>query len=483
MNQSFIDILNKNKGRIKNQTFDSPIELNLSKVKIDYPFSIKFENVIFSNKFRIFNEEEDKGEDIKVSLEFKNCNFKMNEFNLNLDSLIFERCDFNYDINLNHCNLDSLILKDTSSTTIHLYKSNIRYSNYIFEQRTIKNLSPLSCDFKFVIIENQNKDFPLDYEVNNTESLSLIGYFKELSFIDNRLKNIFIGKFKGIEFMPKPLKTSIEKLVINNLLTNTTINIENVNINEIQCINLDLKDGSLNISDTKVKEAKFISSNLHRVQFNLVEFSNYLTFEKSSLYGLKLSNVKWLKDYRLSPDFISLKVPCFQRWINREMSFNNNKFNELDFKQLKYQRESFRQLKLISFENQNRIDGLRFYGNEMRLYWKEMRLEGGQKWYDFILFFVNRWSSNFGQNWVMPIIGLIIISLPLYWWSIDFELSLNWNDFKKGTNQYLPLLNPAHKTPEFMEGGFEWLSFLFRIISGFFIYHFILASRKFGKRG
>jgi hypothetical protein len=119
----------------------------------------------------------------------------------------------------------------------------------------------------------------------------------------------------------------------------------------------------------------------------------------------------------------------------------------------------------------------------MRLYWKEIRMNGGVKWYNRILVFLNRWVSDFGQNWTLPILFLIgfhfiFLSCLFYW-----KFSLIHGKIEYGfLGEFVQLLNPVHKLPDYVNTDWGKVTdFFMRIFGGYFIYNFLKASRKFGK--
>lgn len=119
--------------------------------------------------------------------------------------------------------------------------------------------------------------------------------------------------------------------------------------------------------------------------------------------------------------------------------------------------------------------------------WKEfrnevlVRIEGGIPITDRFLVFVNRWSSDFGQNWFLPLFW-ITITTGMHYFVIDQpELSLCPRNIGTGILEALSYLNPVRKIDLNMSKSNQGLDVLFRIINTYFIYHFIKASRKFGK--
>ncbi len=105
----------------------------------------------------------------------------------------------------------------------------------------------------------------------------------------------------------------------------------------------------------------------------------------------------------------------------------------------------------------------------------------GDKWYDTALIFINRFVSDFGQNWLMPLFWLFFFHTILYFSIIGFDFTFSWEYFNSGGGQFFELLNPVHKTPDYIKNFNIGLELLLRVLDSFFIYHFIKASRKFGK--
>ena len=101
---------------------------------------------------------------------------------------------------------------------------------------------------------------------------------------------------------------------------------------------------------------------------------------------------------------------------------------------------------------------------------------------DRILVFLNRWVSDFGQSWLLPLLWLLIFHFILFMSIFEWQFSLELTDFKRGLGEYFQLLNPVHKTPEYINSGMGlFTEFWMRVLGGFFIYHFIRATRKFAK--
>ena len=237
--------------------------------------------------------------------------------------------------------------------------------------------------------------------------------------------------------------------------------------------------GSVKINDVSINEASFKDCIISSFYWNNVEFKNEPEIIRCDLSSLKMSNVKWKK--KLLNSYLDKKIRPFYRLRLRVLGRNG--YSQEEISNLKYERDTYRQLKVASFASHNQIDALLFYKNEMLLYWKQIRIEGGITFQDKILIFLSRWISNFGQSWIMPLIWLGIIHfifmMCLFSWNCDF--SLTHDTVKFGFwGEYFQLINPIHKLPDYVNTNSDKITdFFMRVLGGYFIYHFIKASRKF----
>lgn len=156
-------------------------------------------------------------------------------------------------------------------------------------------------------------------------------------------------------------------------------------------------------------------------------------------------------------------------------------YDKDDIVSLRYQKDTYRQLKKASLTNNNLIDALQFHANEMQSYWREIRLIGGDNFWDTILIFLNRWSSNFGQSWILPLVWLFLFHSLFFLFVMSYFFGNSFSgNFEFG--QFWVLLNPLHKTPDYINTGSGlFTEFLMRIFNSYFIYHFVKATRKFGR--
>lgn len=321
-------------------------------------------------------------------------------------------------------------------------------------------------------------DFKINFlKIGNIQNLSIIGNYKLIIIESKEFNFISIHGDFGIQK---------RKGKINNLFFKNRHFIGNLTISDYVIDNLTFSDlsstsGIFAFKDLKIKKAFIHNIKVAKIHWDLVEFVDVLEIKTCDLSGLKPNNVTWLPNQVISPDNTKRKIP----WLYRIRKKIHD--DEL-ITELKQQRDAYRQLKIASQNNHNQMEALAFYRNEMRLYWKEIRLVGGISKSNRILVFLNRWMSDFGQNYWLPLIWILIfqtIFSGLIW---NFEACANCgvgtyceNDFWKGLSEYLTWINPIFKAPDDWSSGAKITSFFMRIFNGFFIYHFIKAIRKYGK--
>ena len=301
----------------------------------------------------------------------------------------------------------------------------------------------------------------IDFDIPQFDSIKFEALYDE----DNKTSTLAIIK-----------SFSADDLNFSGLLTFREIEIEHFVLSNVAS-----SSGIIRLTEVFIENAEFEDCSISSFYWNQVHFNKMLEIEGCDFSGLKLTNVKWLSEKKLSNSFLDQKINLFYGLRKKGLEKRNSLFDKEELMLLQYERDTYRQLTAASIASNNHIEALDFYRNEMRLYWKEIRIKGGVKWYDRVLVFLNRWVSDFGQNWWLPLFWMFSLHTLIYFWMIDFHFTASWTDFKNGGGQYFELLNPVHKTPDYIKGFYVGLELLMRVLNGFFIYHFIRATRKFGK--
>lgn len=454
---------------LKDKVFDSTIVFHPS-FEVQYPY-VKFENCVF-NGFQYVNHGSPN-----LNMLFKNCIFNSSIENI-LDSLTADKIWFD------ECDIENLEMTGCE----------IRYLTF-----TCKRINQLSMvnnqgDFWKISTSYESGDFNLDLpevkkldidaaqrlntlRLNSSPDCRVSGRFKAILLGVSNCKSLVFANKQGRD---EPDYSEVENLSFRNRIFNGKIHIRDFTIGTLQFENIAGPDASLSIHETRIEFFHFPDCNFREVILGQTELIEPPFLQRSNLKGLVLNDIEWVNNKKVKDTKLELSIPAFYRL--RGISESSNSFLSKDqIRDLKYEKDTYRQLKLASKQNENIYDYLLFGMYEKRLHWKLVRIEGGEKWYDIILLFVDRHVSNFGYTWWVPLLWLLGFHYLLYFVSIDFNLSLESDHITAGFNQSLPLINPVHSIPDFMHGGYEWVSFVMRICSAFFIYHFLRASRKFAR--
>lgn len=460
----------KRTGRVSSHVFKSIFAFNFQGIE-NLPGQIHINHCTFENGLQFLNL---KSGEMKGSISFSNCIFNSGMgarfADLECEFLTFSNCRFNEltienikvrSVKIDNCDIAELYILSSESDSLYFF--NLAEGKIEPERIAIESPSIKSVELRV------NADQIL---LNSVNSLGLYGDFKNIT-IQGPFENVLIrpqyygsfGKIHNLNF---------EDQVLGGQLT-----ISDVHIEELEFSNVNTAKGSVHFNDVIISKAKFFSCSIPSFHWNLVEFKGELQIQGCNLDGLKLNNVTWLKGKVLSPDLLQLNIPWLylirKQWLARKKRLIDSE----TLKKMKYQRDVFRQLKSVSIANRNEMEALAFYKNEMRLYWKEVRITGGEKWYNTVLIFLNRFVSDFGQNWLWPLLWLLFFHTLLYLCIINFRFC--GNSFESGLGQYFELLNPVHKTPDYVKGGDVVIEFLMRVADAFFIWHFLKATRRFGK--
>lgn len=204
----------------------------------------------------------------------------------------------------------------------------------------------------------------------------------------------------------------------------------------------------------------FISKTiLNYFSFQYATISDFCSFEDSSIGNLKLNAVYMEKTPLLTS---GLKID-------------------------KIDREGARILKNEAYKASNMITALDYKVSEMNEFRKE--LHGWRNWGTMFLLWLNRWSNNYGKDWVLG------VGFTLFWWFLFFNLYVlsrelcgvnsDWSGslYVKEAVSFLWLFDGISVLVD--RENVSWWSvipFLIgKIFIGYGIYQTISAFRKFGK--
>jgi len=383
--------------------------------------------------------------------------------------------------------------------------------------------------------------------------IDLDGYFQIIFKIGNFsiaikdiivINKLFINK-KYLDIVEKEEREHIDAKYyfssLNDIINNRQIkiNIQNSNIENmfiediigISLCNLSNITGNLKIQNTTFnKDSKLHLKNLELTNLTLSNSSQEWSeaiFENIIIPKggkLKLENIDLQKAKFVDCDFSECEIE-----ISNSVSFKDTLFNSVnwgDISEIEAKRDIFRQLKFSNDSQGNFIEANNFYSEEMRRYEKE-----NKSFSDDIIFKLNKYISNFGQNYFLPIfwffivtigilinieiiehsqyvniqtfvtleisvlylaftLKLMILDIPIktklfkliqlillsliisIYLLIMFKLNISFNEIAKFS---IPKLNQDYK-------GYEFLWFLHKAILSILIYHLTIALRRQTKR-
>jgi|GEM_PF-3348646 hypothetical protein len=265
------------------------------------------------------------------------------------------------------------------------------------------------------------------------------------------------------------------------------------------------KDRILKIEKAKIKELSFDGlQNDALILFLNCEVSNVLRFYQSNLGKFQFTNVKVEESCRIDLLDSSISDVHFNsfRWNRSYKLFEDfdaeilvRHDSQINF--LHSLRESYRQLKANYLKNGNKIEALEFQRREMEIHFKILRQKRFHNWHNlgnYLIVATNKWFSDFGQNIWKPVVflllsHLIFSNLIFHNFQLGFNptyvlTELDYSNTFRAINLYFQTLLPIHGTSakdmfgrEISIGGL-W-DFLDRILSSYFIFYFVSATRKY----
>src|SRR5260221_1887559 len=278
-------------------------------------------------------------------------------------------------------------------------------------------------------------------------------------------------------------RQTIEKAFFNNL---TLSKVSNLVFSDFKIEKLFLDEhsnlGYIEFHNCIIeKHLTAFNANLGKIVFSRVQFpnSNNIVLNYSYLMTAEFTNVDW--NYQISEKF------------NEKLFDNKEQF-------LISVRETYRQLKSVYESQGSKIESLEFKRRELDSHYKLLRVRKAiglpRNWSNlgnYLIVWTNRNGSGYGQNIWRPFVLLFFFHLIFFAGFLYFNSCLNFTPFasitKEATQESISLywqtILPTHSSEllpfagksKVPIGGFWEL--LLRISSGYFIYYFITASRKY----
>lgn len=198
-----------------------------------------------------------------------------------------------------------------------------------------------------------------------------------------------------------------------------------------------------------------------RAVFRYATFLNFVNFRSSRFcFGLDIRDI----NAKEPPNFLGIQIE----------GDNTN-------------RESFRIIKYSFDSVGNYVEANKFYAREMKAY--ERELADGKEYSERFVFAINRWISNYGQDYVWPLkllIYLTIVNAILIYglkqnWLYEISMPLNsafsrvagiLNGFARGFTPLNRLMVP----------GMEFLSMVSAVLFSILIWQMIVAIKRHTRR-
>ncbi|WP_111308844.1 hypothetical protein [Confluentibacter sediminis] len=488
---------------IENRDYPNSYKIIISKSDfVNVPYQEGKITFSFINcRFNLIEIENNQSIDFKdISIQFVNCYIG----DLNIENIVSTNISIFFgssilqgkiknsnirNISLNNCILnDSLFLIELNSVNISLTEENIFPIHWkkLFE-KVKTNFSEISSKKQSYYVYDTKK---ITHNINENESNNLgiyrrkyshdienkIGYFLSEEEKDSFNINLSISYSPNIDHtQTKIINARLDSLSLKGFANGDQI-VENSRINDLYIHDFSSQNGAefYNIKPNSVNSKLEIhKSNLDKVWFDNVSFKDYslITFYRNKFGQTKITSCEFPDNYKDFEKFKTVENIHYPEKITS--NYFKNRYEV--FLQLKQRLENsgnfYESQKFQSISN----DALK-------------SIETISKWDKFILK-VNSISNNHGLSIKRPLGFMILFSIVFY---LIYLLSLgrifNSNEIDYNLiGYYFSFLDITHRTDflvskDELNGFSVAFDYLNKIFVGFFIYQFIAAFRKYGRK-
>lgn len=440
----------------------------------------RFTDCTFSDEFMF-----DSSEEVNTKFTFRKCTFK-------------EQVEFNVE----NGKLNNILAFDS---TVH--EKWIKFNGTFLARIFIRNIT-------FTDYANIEFSSPIDKKTLYEDIIILNSksHLEEISFTGIKINKLLIQNISNIDkiilfdtdILSKLTLTDMEilhdlKLYNVDFLENSKILFENLNINSFNIEKISQDAKFIQFHHIDILE-NFISD---RVEFKNTYFNDFniakasKKIEKTSFIDSHLNSVKWGKIF-----------------------------------QIQASQDIFRQLKFVNDNQGNHIEANLFYTMEMEKYKSDIldnKTWFSNWWQEKLIFLFGKKLSNFGQSWFLPFLWILLSNLLLYVYiylakdasinipisfsilitswifvgRLPYELSLGKEInlyamqhisiilglsliiylFKFGSlNDLAIFMNIKMPSNDSVYANFLHIWMLNKLITGFIVYHFIIALRRQTRR-
>lgn len=352
-----------------------------------------------------------------------------------------------------------------------------------------------------MFVFGKNEELISDKTIINSIDLKLSTSMKgEINFQD-----LDVGKIKlsGVNIGCNIVLRNIDvnQFEINTLTNSSGLILSYINKSTSEW--LDSQDNEKKIDSLiKVYESNLGKAHLHGM--NLFDFKEIIV--SGSLIGeISVSLMEWFKIDVLNKTSLNEHEKLYRESLkgnNEKLKFHRKRYFQ---RAIENKKDILRQLKIVYQKQLDNPKALYFQRNEMCLHKEILDLERNVNIGDWLIFWSNKYSNDFGQNWIKAVIGLLIMSFLCYLpiailtspkldqsqlmsscsdLMVNVSAVLNFNQLK----QWFVLLNPAHRIGDLFDSSQQNIStliymidFLSRIIVAYFVFQLVSAFRKYNK--
>lgn len=396
-----------------------------------------------------------------ASSHFINCNFKSDSLTLSGKTVFFKDCSFECEWTLQ----SSRALKNIN---------NVIYQDCKFQENVYSSFEPTADESS----ESLFRDCTFESTLYLTNTQFNEPVFNNSEKDKKRIKSIEIENCKFEE-----------RLSMNNLLIDSLI-IKNTEINSKfeakECFMKDVRFTNTNFNkvfDTfKTKYGNF------KAEKNI--FSDFTGFELCEFSCRELISEPnpAVFEYVTFLSFTNFRGSKFHTGL--DLKNTNHKeapnFLEADVSKESTNRETFRIIKHSFDRIGNHIEANRFFVLEMQKYQEELSGTINQ---ERLIFIINKYTSNFGQSYLHPILWIILSSLIYqaivyghnenYLYKIHPLISKLASTVASALNEFALSIIPFSK---FLEHGLEFISLIFYLIFASLTWQTIVAIKRHTKR-
>jgi hypothetical protein len=398
-------------------------------------------------------------------------------------NIVFENIELKDDVSISKCNLPFITLNN--SITNNLNFDNLKVGGF-----DIRNSKIVSLGFESTNIESR-------IDLNNDTYVGILNIGK-LSTVGGEL-TVQNSKVNDIHLNAKELRrvSFSDSNCFNFFFSQDSF----CNLKILGC-----EIGFLSVSNSIIpKDSIFLIANSSIGSLLLQKFINTgwlhlvnITSSKHSLGFFSLENSDLGKTNLINCDldsfghFVFYNTKMLDVFVaGTELPKKSDKFKLPSSKNNKekdaQQRLAYGQFKKISDNRGDSVQATEFLALEMDAYARELANQKGKR-DERINLWLNKFSSNWGNDWVRSVLITLIINsfcFLLYCLSLGYTLGTNWEIFWKLASYCLEFLNPLRKS-DFLQADITPLArvvdYASRIIVAYFTYQTIQAFRRFGKR-